>query len=137
MGLTLDEWRKLRNEGEEASLPSGLIVNLRRVSTMDLAEKGDIPAPLQTQLEEMISRQNFNKITLAEFKKFSGIINVVVDACLIGPEGLEANELDYQDRLAIFQWANEVGGKLQTFRKQPTAALELSRNGTNVLDAAQ
>lgn len=137
MGLTLDEWRKLRNEGEEASLPSGLIVRLRRVSTMDLAERGDIPAPLQTQLEEMISRQNFNRITLAEFKEFSGIINVVVDACLAGPEGLEADELNYQDRLAIFQWANEVGGKLQTFRQQPATALELSRNGVNVLDPAQ
>ena len=137
MGLTLEEWRKLRNEGEEASLPSGLIVRLRRVSAMDLAERGDIPAPLQTQLEKVMGRQNVGKVTIAEFREFSGIITLVCDACIVGPEGLEAKELDYTDRLAIFQWANEVGGKLQTFRKQSTAALELSRNGVDVLDEAE
>lgn len=136
MGLSLEEWRKLRTEGEDATLPSGLIVRLRRVGAMDLAERGDIPAPLQTQLEKVMSRQNVNKVTLKEFQEFSGIITLICDACIVGPEGLEAKELDYMDRLAIFQWANEVGGKLQTFRKQSTPALELSRNGRDILDTA-
>lgn len=136
MGLSLEEWRKLRAEGEDATLPSGLIVKLRRVGAMDLAERGDIPAPLQTQLEKVMGRQNTSRVSLQEFQEFSGIITLICDACIVGPDGLEAKELDYMDRLAIFQWANEVSGKLQTFRKQSPPALELSRNGNDVLNTA-
>jgi hypothetical protein len=41
--MNLTEWRKLRTEGEAATLPSGLDVRLKRVGAMDLAERSGSP----------------------------------------------------------------------------------------------
>lgn len=122
--MKLDEWRKAQVQGEEAVLPSGLEVRLRRVSTIDLAEKGQIPQELRPQLEKMIAGDKTRTVTLAEFEEFAGIINVICAACLVGPKGLEVGELPYPDRLAIFGWANEVSGKLSTFRQQNGQSVE-------------
>jgi hypothetical protein len=117
--MNVDEWRKQREQGEDATLPSGLTVQLRQVSMLDLASKGEIPQTLKPQIDALMQGgANISKMTLEGISKFVGVIDLVVGACLAGPDGLKVSELTYQDKLAIFTWANEMGGKLQPFRRQ-------------------
>lgn len=120
--MNLSEWRKKR-EGEKHVLPSGLEVTLRRCDLMDLAVRGDIPAPLAAAANEMVGGV---KVDLADFGKYEAVINVVVGACLIEPavaeEGDETHvalgELSMQDRMAIYNWASSGAASLRPFRDE-------------------
>lgn len=116
--MNLEEWRALRAQGEPATLPSGLEVRLRRVGTLDLAQQGRIPQELRPQLEASMQQGQARAVSLENFQEFAGVIDLVCAACLVTPEGLDVGELPYDDRLAIFMWANEVSGKLKTFRPE-------------------
>mgnify|MGYP000971814741 CR=1 FL=1 len=117
--MNLEEWRKRRQQGEDATLPSGLTVQLRQVSMLDLAAKGEIPQTLKPQIDALMQGGNKVKdVTLDGLYKFVGVIDLVVGACLAGPEGLAVDELSYGDKVAIFNWANEASGKLQPFRRE-------------------
>lgn len=135
--MNLSEWRKVRAEGSPATLPSGLEVQLKRVSALDLAEKGQIPQELRPQLEKVIAGEKTQNISLDEFEGFADVINVVCTACLVGPKGLDVAELPYNDRLAIFLWANEVTGKLVTFRQPAGEPVESAFAVGDVRPAAQ
>lgn len=115
--MNLDEWRKLRTQGEAATLPSGLEVQLRKVSVVDLAQSGQIPATLRPVVNELITKPP-TAPSLDDLGEFGAVVDVVAQACLVGPEGLEVAELPWADRLAIYLWANEVAGKLEPFRAQ-------------------
>lgn len=113
--MNLSEWRALRQGTEEALLPSGLTVALRRVTVFDLAEQGKIPQTLMPQLDMFIkggSKMN----SLEMITGLGELITLVCKAALAGPEGLEAAELPFTDRLAIFTWLNEDASKVQSFR---------------------
>ena len=62
-------------------------------------------------------------VTVDQFVEFSALINLVCEACIVGPVGLEVTELPSQDRLAIFEWANEPAGSLQPFRREKAEPL--------------
>lgn len=119
--MNLQEWRKLQNAGEPAQLPSGLEVQIKRVGVLELAEQGKIPQTLSVQVERFMAGE---RPKLDDFKEQAAIINLVCRACLVGPEGLDVEELPYQDRLAIFQWANEVNKPLESFRQKQNGAVE-------------
>lgn len=116
--MNLAEWRKRREQGEDAQLPSGLHVQVRRVSMLDLAEQGKIPATLKPKIDALMRTGQTPAVTVDQFAEFSELINLVCRACLAGPEGLDVHELPYIDRLAIFNWANEMTGVLQPFRRE-------------------
>ena len=116
--MNLEAWRKRQQEGEEARLPSGLVVQVRRVSMLDLAEKGKIPATLKPKIDALLKAGQSTTVTVDQFVEFVGLINLVCEACLVGPDGLDVTELPSQDRLAIFEWANEVSTSLQPFRRE-------------------
>ena len=125
--MNLDEWRSKRQQGEDATLPSGLQVQLRQVSMLDMAAKGQIPQALKPKIEELMQGGSGKaaKVTLGSLGQYVEVIDLVVGACLAGPDGLAVDELTYQDKIAIFNWANEVSGKLQLFRpeqKEPVGA---------------
>ena len=124
--MQLEEWRKLQAEGEEATLPSGLEIRVKRVGVMDLAEKGEIPQVLQPQIEKLMASASgqIRQVSLSEFKEFAGVINLVCEACLVAPAELTVAELPMADRLAIFTWANEPGEKLKPFRRQQAGDVE-------------
>lgn len=115
-GLSLEEWRRQREEGEQARLPSRLVVQLRRVSMIDLAERGQIPTTLQPKLNALIRRGRKMQMDLDKLKEFIDVVNLVCDACIVGPQGLKVTELPYEDRIAVFNWANQFSGQLQPFR---------------------
>ncbi len=122
--MNLQEWREKRQRGEDATLPSGLVVRLRKVSLLDLAEQGRIPTTLAPKISEIASGKT-PSLRLDQIGEMAEAINIVAAACLVEPDDLDVAELPYDDRLAIFQWAGEVSTKLQFFRgesPQPVAA---------------
>jgi len=138
--MNLEEWRAARAEGEEAELPSGLTVKLRRVSALDLANQGKIPSTLQPQVDKFLvksQQQNNNKTSLSDLKEFLPVVTLVCKACVIGPEGLDVEELPVNDRMLIFGWANEGAGRLQTFRKSAKKFVEPALDGSGVRAEAE
>lgn len=128
----LQAWREKRQKGEAAELPSGLMIMVRRVSMMDLAASGKVPVDLQPRIDELIRLGNAGKqpeFSLEWFNEFAEVVKLVAESCLTGPEGLSVDELDYNDQLAIYTWANEEGGKLKPFRRQQDGAVDGGRAG--------
>lgn len=117
--MNLTEWRALQNKGEEAELPCGLTVKLRRVSALDLAHQGKIPSTLQPQVDKFLakSQQQGSKLSLNDLKELLPVVTLVCKACIVEPEDLDVDELPVNDRMTVFGWANEGAGRLQTFRK--------------------
>lgn len=123
MGQNLKEWRSKRVKDE--TLPSDLAVKLRRVSVLDLLVRGRVPVTLSTLVEKAAGK----KISLSEFNEFAELINLIVDAALVYPpiakngaepddDHLTWDDLDYADRLFIFNWANEEAEQLSPFRSK-------------------
>ena len=121
--MNLDEWRKLQKTGEEAQLPSGLIVHVKRVGMMDLVAQGKIPATLKPKLEQLIGARGHMKISVNDLAEFSELIDVVCRSCIVSPVELEVSELPSLDRMAVFNWANDQAGRLTMFRQQPDQPL--------------
>lgn len=124
--MNLPEWREQKKMGEAATLPSGLEISIRRVAITDLAEQGKIPALLQPKLNELMAGGKAT-VTVNQFTEYAEIINLVCRACIVEPAELDIMELDYADRLSIFQWANEVTAGLKTFRGEPERVVGVGR----------
>lgn len=124
--MNLDEWRAAQIT--EATLPSGLEVTLKRLTVLDLAQAGRIPETIRPAVDAMLKRGAEGvTVTLANMQEFAAVVNLVVGACLVGPEGLTVEELPWLDKQAIFQWANEASANLNTFRTKQNSALEVAR----------
>lgn len=108
--MDLKKWRTLRNEGEPAVLPSGLEIRVRRAGLLDLAERGDIPQTLRPTIDKMLTEGNGQvpQMSLEKFTEYAQVITLVAGACIVAPAGLDVGELDYADRMSIFNWANAM-----------------------------
>lgn len=123
--MDLNEWRKNRDEGEAFELPSGLVMRLRRVSLLDLAEQGEVPAPLVGMVEGLLKRDRV-ELDLEEFAQYGEVAGLVLRAAAVdppvaddpGPGVLGVRELGMNDRLAVFNWANEAARALRPFRPE-------------------
>lgn len=123
--MNLQQWRE-KQQGEEFTLPSGLDVKLRRVSLLDLVQAGKIPQTLHAPVSEMLKRKADATLELKDLQEFGKVLDLIVEACLIGPKGLQISELPAADKQEIFNWANEAAGKLVPFRDQQITAVEPS-----------
>lgn len=113
--MNLTEWRAQRQQDEDALLPSGLEVRLRRVSVFDLAEQGKIPQTLQPQIDLFVkSSKTISALEMVQ--KMGELITLCCQAAITAPVELVAAELPFADRLAIFNWMNEDASKLASFR---------------------
>jgi len=121
--MKLSEWRQ-KQAGEEYTLPSGLDVKLRRVSMLDLAQRGEIPETIRPAVDEFVARGKDNRVGVAEIQQFGEVVDLVARACLVEPAELDISELPFSDRQAIFAWANEQAASLARFRGQPNGAVE-------------
>lgn len=124
--MNLAEWRARQQQGEAFTLPSGLDVQLKKVSLMDLAQAGQIPTTLRAPVAEMLKRKPDQPVDLADVEKFGQVLDVVVRACLVEPAELDLAELSGNDKQAIFNWANQVAGKLEPFRSRQSGNVESS-----------
>lgn len=156
----LKAWRESRRA--ELNLPSGLAVTVQRVSLIDVAARGEVPATLTTMADELTAKGTLS-VSIAEFPKYASLINIIVGACLVDPPArdpevvkmfafdrknlnkdghmgeedyaralalleqqeqdyrdstLDFNEIPFEDRSAIFDWANLEASAMQSFRSQ-------------------
>jgi len=129
--MDLKAWRQRLAQGEVFVLPSGLQVRLRRVSLLDLAEQGEIPAPITAAVNSVFDSRVRN-LTVEETGAFADVVNLLVRAALIDPQpGPEDDDthicvtsMPMKDRLAIYNWCQEAQGLLP-FRQEtrkPAAA---------------
>jgi len=130
--MNLEEWRAKQKEGERFVLPSGLEVQLRRVSMLDLVEQGKVPATMRPQLDKMNTEANKGALRLNQMHEYGEVINLICRACLLAPDGLEVEELPFGDRIAIVNWANDVAQKLAPFRRQTTEPVDAALAGGDV-----
>ena len=129
--MDLQAWRKQQQNGVEVELPSGLVVCMVRVGMIDLALRGDVPAPLVAVVNQVMS-QGIGNLTVENAKEHEGAINLVVKAAVVAPpvkdkgdeHSLGVNELPMVDRLAIFRECNRYGEQLRPFRRESPAAVE-------------
>ena len=128
--MDLATWRSKKN-GEKYTLPSGLVVRVRRVGLIDLAEQGEIPAPLVGLVEELLER-NEVRLTLDDFKAYGEVALMVTRAAITEPaitdeptdDTIGVAELDMADRISVFNHCNEGGRRLRPFREEPEGAVE-------------
>ena len=129
--MDLAQWREQRAQGRGFVLPSGLEVRLKRVSLMDLAAQGEVPAPL-TGLVNQVMSSGLASITVENAAEYEAAINLVVKAAMVEPRVAEAassdavgvQELPIIDRLAIFRECNRYAEELKPFRREPEVFVE-------------
>jgi hypothetical protein len=141
--MDLSEWRKAKSEGIKHTLPSGLVVRLRRVQLMDLASQGQIPAPLMGAAGELIESGKTD-LTLENWPHFEEVFNLVAKSCIIDPpvvvkgddQHLGIDELSASDKLAIYNWANQVLAAVLPFREKRNGDEGAGHAGQEIRDEA-
>jgi len=114
----------------EMTLPSGNVIRLKRVSLLDLIVAGSIPDTLSARAVEMVSQTQARKLDAAELRQYENVVNLVVKAAAVEPrvadrsgdETLAVTEIDFVDRVQIYNWANGAANSLRPFRDQPDGA---------------
>ncbi len=89
------------------TLPSGLKVRVRRLTMLDLAAQGSIPAPLVEAADQVLEGI---ELTIEDFPKYAPAIDMLVTACIVDPpvaskpdaKHLAVSELPMKDRLAVY-----------------------------------
>jgi hypothetical protein len=122
--MDIREWRRQRTQGIEVELPSGLVMRVKRVAVLDLVEQGLIPTSLVAAAEQFSSG---GKVSLEELREGLGVINLVIKAAALSPRVVDEevpaddttriciNELDGNDKTALFNWLNAPAGELKAF----------------------
>lgn len=122
--MNLQEWRQRKSQGEEAQLPSGLEVRVKRVSLPDLAAQGKIPQTLQPKIDEIVGlTKSGQNPSIAQLGEMTAVLDAVCRACIVAPAELDVAELDFVDKMAVFDWANEAAVKLKTFRPEQSESV--------------
>jgi len=136
----LAQWRATRLH--ELLLPSGMTVWVKDVSMMDLMLTGKLPENLIDFADEA-GKQGKAEINLKDVVKsgtdFNVMLNTVVLSCIVEPpvaekgddDHLGLDEINGDDKMAIFNWANREVGQIRPFREgevEPLAAV-LPGNG--------
>lgn len=130
--LSVAEWRASR-QGTK-TLPSGLQVELQKVTLLSLIAAGQIPQTLIAMTEDL-ARRGMNRAGVQEFQKFRPAVFAVTVAAVkhpvIVPEGAECpndddhirvTDLDFEDCLVVFDWCNQKAVGLQPFPVVAAAA---------------
>lgn len=113
--MDLKAWRERQQQGEAYTLPSGLEIKLKRIGILDLAIKGNVPDEMQ-ELVDQVVRGNVPRLTMDKLPEFTDLVDLVVAQAVIEPpltekaddEHLGIEELVIADKLAVFNWANQV-----------------------------
>lgn len=139
--MDMKTWRA--NRQVEMALPSGLVVTLRRVSLVDIVANGQLPAPLIGLVQELVDNATSGvkpKIDLADFPDYGKVVEVGVRAAIVSPPLVETSELakltgddrvayldshldyddlDWDDRTAIFNRVSKGAKEIAPFPQQP------------------
>lgn len=138
--MNLQEWRQ---RGQTVTLPSGLTVRYVQVTLLDLAMRGDIPAPLAGTVNQLIGGEEI-ELGIEDFTKMSPLINDLVAMALREPlvaaepddEHLAVNELPVMDRLYLFNILNEARD-LEPFRPPDAEPVDPAQSGDDLRAIAE
>lgn len=108
-------------------LPSGNVIELRRVGLMDLIYQGGIPDTLTPLAIELATSDKITRgFKEEDLKNQLDIVNIVLKASAVNPrvadrhgeDSLGVDEVEYFDKVQIFNWANGVTTTLRPFRPE-------------------
>lgn len=122
--MELQAWRASRTT--QKTLTSGLELTLKRVSLLDLAMNGDIPNTLAGVVDDLMDSGKTVNVKMAEFGQYGAAIDLVVKACIVSPPiaetadetHLSIHEIPAEERIEIFEWANQGVEQVAPFRAQ-------------------
>lgn len=124
----VSEWRKKKSEGEWKELPSGLRVRIRRLSLLQMATAGTIPTSLIGQVDTLLEKTVMPREAVT---RQIGAIDAHIMRAMIEPQIVAAgepipdgavciDEIDVDDKLAIFNWLNSAPATLVGFLETAT-----------------
>lgn len=119
------DWRKMSTLGMVIELPSGKFARIRKPDLLVLVKAGKIPNALAGKVTEMIKTQ---KVDLSKFEldDVTDILNATAKAAFVEPQVTEKpnkdqiapEDIDFDDRLFVFQYAQGGTKDLDFFRNQ-------------------
>lgn len=126
MATSAKDWK----HNFELVLPSGNVIRLKRVSLVDLIVQGAIPDTLSARAVEMASQTQQKRLSADELRSYEGVVNLVVKAAAVEPrvsdrpgeDTIAVTDLDFVDRVQIFNWANGALNSLRPFRDDTAGA---------------
>ena len=118
---------------------AGVEARVRRIRIATLAANGEIPLTLQALAEDFVNDPD-KAITLAEFPQYADVINMIVKAAMIEPRVgneatdncLDVHEMEFEDRIAVFQFVNAAADRMRPFRAEQAANVAGLSDGDGV-----
>ena len=143
MSDRLAEWRQALAP-RELTLSSGLTVLIRPVPLINLIMSGVIQLTLMCLARGGRPTKSGETIT-DEAIKMTPVIDIVVMAAVIDPpvtsdgagDSIAVADIDYSDRVTIFEEANRPAAALQPFREQPNGDVGTAPDSEGVREAAE
>ncbi|MCP4429085.1 MAG: hypothetical protein GY803_31755, partial [Chloroflexi bacterium] len=130
----------------EMTLPaSGLVFRLKRVGLVDLVMRGDIPDTLSGIVDQSIKGKEI-EIGGDDLKLLADMYGLVMTACVVWPpiaagdgddEHLGLDEISFEDKQAIFDWANGEASALKPFREEPGRTDVAVHDGESIRETAE
>jgi len=134
-------WRQPRAEGFVVTLPSGNVARLRPVALDRMILSGSLPdllTPLaaKTLWTTTDEAEIGNQIELA--RGFVDLVNLIVPLAMMEPTIVEdpqtdseisIEDIDFGDKVAVFQLATQPATFLKAFREQQAGGLATLHNG--------
>lgn len=142
------EWIRSRTEGYPIPLPSGLIAILRPVPLDQLIEENKIPDML-TPVAAKALWSDTEATDLARdidlHKDFISLMNLIVPMAMVSPkvvknpdyekEEISIKDVDFNDKVAIFNLSIQPAAVLKSFRPRQKESVESSFDSENLRDA--
>lgn len=135
------QWRKAREEGVVVTLPSGNVARLRPVALDVLVTSGEVP----DLLTPLAARMLYGEVGDEELQGVAEVArgtaklcNLVCRAAFVEPrivddpqaeDEVALEDVDFTDRMAVFQVAIQGARSLETFRDQQEKRLGALRDG--------
>jgi len=144
------DWRRPRVEGETVRLPSGNVAVLRPVALDHLIISGKLP-DLLTPIAAKSLWTETDTATIADqvetAKGFAELVNLIVPAALLLPrvvdnaqdddDEIELADIEFADKVAIFQLSTGGSTVLRTFREQQEKHVEPVSDSENLRTASE
>lgn len=143
------EWRRAREEGYTVPLPSGKVATLRPVALDQLLRNGSIP-DLLSPVAARALWQETDSDKIAENPKLNKdyleLIDLIVPLALMMPKVVENpkgegeiafEDIDFMDKVGIFNLAIQPAELLKTFRDQQESRLSTLRDSKNNIEQAE
>lgn len=142
-------WRKPREVGEIVTLPSGNVARLRPVAVDALLAAGRIPDLLSGIAAKTLWAET-DTASIAEqaeqAKGFADLINLIVPLAMLEPRvvaeptgdgEIALDDVEFSDKIAVFQLSTGGSTVLKSFREQQARVVATVPDGEDVQPATE